>query len=94
MIVCAHCTGVTLSWALDRVLPVIEKVEQECLLTKSAADVRFILTSARNRLRSALNEVSTEITPTPPAVTPEALAEFVANPELGPQQEGWLRLLY
>jgi len=94
MIVCAHCAGVSLSWALDRVLPVIEKVEQECLQTKSAADVRFILTSARNRLRSALNEVATEITPTPPAVTSEAVGEFLAHPDLGPQQEGWMRLLY
>src|SRR5882724_6456636 len=57
MIVCAHCTGVTLTWALEEVLPRIEKVEQECLLTRLAADVRFILNSGRNSLRNAINEV-------------------------------------
>lgn len=94
MIVCVHCAGVSLTWALQQVLPRIEKVEQECLLTKSASEVRFILTSARNALRNALNEVATELVPAPPPVTSEELAQFIGHPDLGPQQEGWFRLLY
>src|SRR6266849_10975920 len=87
MIACAHCLGVSLSWAITRVPPRLEKIEQDCLLTKSAADVRFHLTSARNELRSALSGLATETIPKPPLVTPEALAQFVAHPHLGPQQE-------
>src|SRR5438270_436574 len=81
-------------WALDEVLPRIEKVEQDCLLTRMAADVRCILTSARNSLHNAIDDVRTETIPSPPAVTREELAQFVAHPSLGPQQEGWFRLLY
>jgi hypothetical protein len=92
MIVCAQAAGVSLDWFLDLVLPGLERVEQACLLTAVASEVRTTLSRACTELRDAVFHSSTNINP--PMVTPEALARFLAHPDLGPQQEGWLRVLY
>src|SRR5688572_26237113 len=54
LIVCAHYAGVPLEWALAQVLPRLEQIEQACLSTNSAADVRGLLERHRSELRSAL----------------------------------------
>ncbi len=92
MVVCAHCAGVPLPWALNLVLPRLEAIEQACLLTKSAADVRAILDRSRNELRGAVAKMGTSTTDA--SVGVEARNEFVSSAELGPQQEGWFRILY
>src|SRR5258705_1338877 len=91
MIVCAHCIGVPLEWALTRVLPRLELIEQACASTNSAADVRNALDRLRTELRTAIANV--EGSPTPP-LTSAALGEFVNHSALGPEKEGWFRILY
>ena len=92
MIVCAHCAGVSLTWVLDQVLPRLEQIEQACVTTKSAADVRSILDRFRKDLRSAASGQTTELNP--PSLDTAFISRFASRPELGPQQEGWMRILY
>jgi formylglycine-generating enzyme required for sulfatase activity len=92
MVVCAHCAGVSLAWALDHVLPRLEQIEQDCATTRSAADVRSILDQHRADLRAVASGQTTDLTP--PSLDTAFIAKFAARPELGPQQEGWVRILY
>jgi len=92
MVVCAHCAGVSLFWALDQVLPRLEQIEQACVTTQSAEEVRAILGRHRTDLRSAASGQTTELSP--PNLDTSFITRFAARPELGPQQEGWLRILY
>ena len=92
MVVCAHCNGVALSWALDQVLPRLEQIERECVATQSAAEVRSILARYRTELRNAASGQMTDLGP--PTLDTAFITKFAARPELGPQQEGWMRLLY
>ncbi len=92
MVVCAHCAAIPLAEALSLVLPRLEAIEQACLLTKSAADVRAILDRFRNELRSTVAKLGTNTADT--SVGVEALTQFVSSADLGPQHEGWFRILY
>ncbi len=92
LVVCAHFAGIPLAWALEQALPRLEKIEEACQLTRSAADVRALLDRYRNELRGAVDRSSPEVAETP--LNAAALGQFVARPELGPQHEGWFRILY
>lgn len=92
MIACTHWAGVPLPWALDQVLPRLQQIEEACILTRSAADVRQVLNRYRIELRYALGTVSTSTAPV--GVSSALLAQFVSHPALGPNQEGWFRILY
>ncbi len=92
MIVCAHCVGASLGWALDKVLPRLMEVEKACQETKSAGDVRAILGQARNVLRNMVRDPEAEMGRRLPQ--PDAIEKFVSAPEFGPAQEGWFRILY
>jgi formylglycine-generating enzyme required for sulfatase activity len=92
MVVCAHCAGVSLGWALHQVLPRLEQIEQACVTTQSAASVRTILDQHRADLRAVASGQTTDISP--PSLDTAHIAKFAARPELGPQQEGWHRILY
>lgn len=91
MIVCVHCAGVPLDWALAQVLPRLEQIEQACAATKSAADVRAILDRHRAELRAAMANAGTA---TESPITSTALSEFVNHSALGPEMEGWFRILH
>src|SRR6185503_16324697 len=60
--------------------------------TQSAADVRSILNQHRADLRAVASGQTTELSPRP--LDTAFITKFAARPELGPQQEGWLRILY
>jgi hypothetical protein len=91
MVVCAHLAGLPVISALNLALPQLERVEQACLLTPSATEVRSIL----GRSRVALQEAGTSMNESAsPPVTPQQVAEFVASPLFGPNYEGWARILY
>jgi formylglycine-generating enzyme required for sulfatase activity len=92
MVVCAHCSGVSLGWALDQVLPRLEQIERACLATQSAAEVRSILGRYRAELRNVASGQMTDLGP--PSLDTAFLTRFAARPELGPQQEGWMRTFY
>src|SRR5829696_6083612 len=91
MIVCAHCAGVPVEWALEQVLPRLEKIEHECAGTNSAAEVRAILDRHRAEVRA--------IATAPGAssglpITSGLVADFVNHSSLGPEKEGWFRVLH
>src|SRR5881409_3551737 len=91
MIVCAHCVGAPLEWVLARVLPRLEQIEQACIKTNSAAEVRTILDRHRNEMRAAIANMDTaSLAP----LTSGVLAEFVNHSALGPDKEGWFRIIY
>ena len=92
MVVCAHCAGVQLGWALDQVLPRLEMMERACRETNSAADVRAMMNKYRHELRSSLTGMMPELEYAP--VSAEARERFLARPEFGAQQEGLFRVLY
>src|SRR5204863_1992020 len=60
MVVCVHCSGISLSWALNQVLPRLEQIEQACLAGHSAAEVRAILGRYRAELRNAVSGQATD----------------------------------
>jgi formylglycine-generating enzyme required for sulfatase activity len=92
MVVCAHCVGVSLAWVLDHLLPRLEQIEQACVTTQSAGDVRSILNQHRVNLRAVASGQATDVSA--PTLDTAFITRFAARPEFGPQQEGWLRMLY
>jgi formylglycine-generating enzyme required for sulfatase activity len=91
MIVCAHCAGVPLEWALAEILPRLEQIEQACAATKSAADVRAILDRHRTELRAAVANFSASAAS---PITSAVISDFVNQSALGPDKEGWFRILH
>jgi hypothetical protein len=92
MIVCAHCAGSSLELALHLVLPCLEQIEQDCLLTDQANNVRLAVNQQRNELRNAFAGLNTEMIPA--GISAADVHVFVQHPALGPDQEGWFRVLY
>jgi hypothetical protein len=92
MVVCAHYSGVTLSWGLERVLPRLVELEQACRAAKTAAEVRALLDRARTALRGTLFQAGPNVAKAAPA--PEAIKHFVEDKVFGPDQQGWQRIIY
>ena len=92
MVVCAHCTGLPMGWIVESVLPQLEKAEARCTATASADDVKSILASARAEVR----RLAQDLTPsnTGPAISARKLAGLAQCPEMGPDHQGVLRVLY
>jgi hypothetical protein len=92
MVVCAHYSGATLNWGLERVLPKLVEVEQACRAVETAAEVRAILDRAREALRGTLANTGPNAQSVAPAA--EALRAFMRDPAFGPDQQGWQRIIY
>src|SRR6185436_9041555 len=92
MIVCAHCVGVSLDWALEKVLPRLVEIETACQATKTAGDVRAIVGQARNVLRNVIRDP--EADSARKTTDAAALGPFVSASAFGPANEGWFRILY
>ncbi|HZR21588.1 MAG TPA: SUMF1/EgtB/PvdO family nonheme iron enzyme [Verrucomicrobiae bacterium] len=90
MVVCLHFIGVPLGWILKQALPVLAELEQGCVQTTSAADVRSLLARKRAALREAVQAADGRGENTP--VSPEALHRILNPGQNG--QEGFLRVLY
>jgi formylglycine-generating enzyme required for sulfatase activity len=91
MVVCLHFMGVTLSWALKQAFPVLAELEEGCLLTTSAADVRALLSRKRAALREAVQ--SADGKGEYAYVSAEA-THRILNPTGGAKPEGFMRVLY
>jgi formylglycine-generating enzyme required for sulfatase activity len=91
MVVCLHFVGVPLGWILKHALPVLADLEQGCIQTSSAADVRALLARSRAGLRDAVQAADGRGENAP--VSPEALHRIL-NPSGQNGQEGFLRVLY
>ena len=92
MVVCAHYSGATLSWGLERVLPGLVELEKSCRAAKTAAEVRTLLDRARTALRGTLSQAGPNAAPA--ARAGGALKHFVDDAVFGPNQQGWQRIIY
>ncbi len=92
MVVCAQCRQLPLEWVLENILPRLEKIEEICVATTSADDVRVTIENARNEFRQLAQQC--QPSPASVAVSPDALARLAEYPEMGPNHEGLLRILY
>jgi hypothetical protein len=80
-------------WAFAQILPMLEKVEAQCVAATSASTVRSIMDRAREELRSLINgrdggrdgESSS---------LPNPLATLATRPEMGSELKGLLAILY
>lgn len=90
MVVCLHMIGVSTQAALELALPLLGQIEEACLLTRSASEVRSILENARGALRAGRGEASQAGS----AADTDSCASFVENASFGPRHEGWFRILY
>ena len=90
MVVAAQCIGLPISWAVERVLPLLERVEQQCVATTEAQDVQAITESARQEIRSQA-EGLTPSTDSPVEAC-RSLVQIADQPVMG--EQGLERVLY
>jgi formylglycine-generating enzyme required for sulfatase activity len=91
MVVCVHFFGVTLAWALKYALPVLAELEEGCVQTNSAEEVRSLLNRKRSVLREAIQSTDRRGEYAP--VSPETLNQIM-RPAGESKTDGFLRVLY
>lgn len=107
MVLCVHSAAVPLAWAVQEVLPRLEKAQQRCDQTPRAADVREIVQATRLKLRTALAASMNQIGSWSgdDVVSDRELARLAESPQLQafrsppgapppPPRAGLLRILY
>lgn len=93
MVVCVQCCRLPLEWVLNNVLPLLERVEEACAATISAAEVRLTIENAQKELRQLTQQC--ELSPILPPVDADLMAKLTEYPEMGgPNHQGLLRILY
>ena len=70
MVICAHTSHVPLALVVEKAGPVLESVETACRSTESQEQVRSIIASARERLKSSLLPVNPDAVPFNPDSVP------------------------
>jgi hypothetical protein len=95
MIVCAHCGGVPMPWAFANVLPMLEKIESQCIAATSASTVRSIIDHSREELRNLINRSDAAGRDGADGSSlPNPLATLATRPEMGAELRGLLAILY
>jgi len=95
MIVCAHCGGMAMSWAFANVLPMLEKIEAQCIAANSASTVRSIIGRARQELRDLIARPDgAGRDGADSSALPNPLATLATRPEMGAELRGLLAILY
>lgn len=93
MVVCAQCCRLPLEWVLNNALPLLERVEEACAATISAAEVRLTIENAQNELRQLTQQC--EFSPIVPPVGTDVIVKLTEYPQMGgPNYQGLLRILY
>ncbi len=92
MVVCGQCCNLRLSWIIEVMLPRLEKIEQQCEATTSAADVQRIISDAYRELNSLIPQSPLEQSESIPNFG--TLARLADRPEMGPDHTGLHRILY
>jgi hypothetical protein len=87
-----QCRKLPIQWVFRNVLPRLEKIEETCAATTSADDVRTAVQNSRHELRQLAQECQTP--PDSIIVYPDAFTTLAGRPEMGPNHEGLLRILY
>ncbi len=89
------CGGVPMQWAFANILPMLEKIETQCISANSASTVRSIVDRAREELRTLISRPDA-----PPrdsadsSPLPNPLATLATRPEMGIELRGLLAILY
>jgi hypothetical protein len=93
MIVAAHAGGMPMATAFAHILPVLEKVEAQCVAATTASTVRSIMDRSREELRAVINgrEGGRDGAE---ASHPNPLATLASRPEMGVELRGLLAILY
>lgn len=91
-VVCVQCWNLPIQWVFTNVLPQLEKIEGSCTATTSANDVRMAVQNAKQELRQLAQQC--EASTSSIVAYPDALAKLAEHPEMGPNREGLLRVLY
>jgi len=95
MIVCAHCGGVPMPWAFANVLPMLEKIEAQCIAATSASTVRSIIDHSREELRGLIGRTDAAGRDGADGSSfPNPLATLATRPEMGAELRGLLAILY
>lgn len=92
MIVCAQCNKLPLDWIYRNILPRLEDIEKTCTGTNSAADVQACVANAQEEFRRLVQQ--DHVPQKPPMTNEDVIARIAASPELGPEHEGLVRILY
>ncbi len=92
MVVCLHSRGLPMPWVLAEVLPRLERIEAGCKEATSASDVVSVVQDARAELLRLVEQA--EASGKRGLAPAEALAHLSERPEMGPDHEGLLRILY
>ncbi|MFB0556064.1 MAG: hypothetical protein ACETWQ_22405 [Phycisphaerae bacterium] len=93
MVVCVQCCQLPLEWVLKNILPLLERVENTCAATTSAADVRLTIENTQKELRQLTQQC--EPSPILQAACTDVMAKLIKYPEMGgPNHQGLLRILY
>lgn len=92
MVVCGQCCNLRLSWIVEVMLPRLEKIEQQCEATTSAADVQRIISDAYRELNSLIPQSPLEQSESIPDLG--VLTRLADRPEMGPDHTGLHRILY
>lgn len=92
MVVCAHTVNVPLQWIIERVLPRLAEAQKDCTATESADAVRTAIGRHLATLQSEWAATRPEATPEPGLK--QEMEAFLNRPELGPERQGLLRVLY
>ncbi|MDT8302284.1 MAG: hypothetical protein RQ760_12430 [Sedimentisphaerales bacterium] len=93
MVVCAQCRQLSLEWVLNNVLPLLERVEEACAATISAAEVRLTIENTQKEIRQLTQQC--ELSPILPPFDTDVISKLTEYPEMGgPNHQGLLRILY
>lgn len=91
MVVCAQFPKLPLDWLFHNILPALEKIEETCLHTVLPEEVKTVLADAQRDFRDMLQQVQPSQLQ---AALPDVLADLAERPEMGPDRQGLLRILY
>jgi hypothetical protein len=90
MILCAQCSGVSLDWAVQTILPELDKMREVCRNVRTAAEVRQILQKTQTYLQGKAENAPIRAE----SKTSLDRAAFLAGPALGPDHVGLMRILH
>ena len=96
MVLCADCSGLSIPWALDVVMPRLAEVENRCREAASAQEVIRVMTEANRSLRELVDQAG-ESRRALPAWLSESSAVFAeAAEQIEPREshQGFCRLAY
>ncbi len=89
MVLCSQLSDLSAQFAVRIVLPFLGQVQERCVAATTASAVRGIIDSEREILRSRISE---NIPPHP--LTAKELIAIANHPDLQPNREGFLRIVY